>query len=255
MAKQHPGSTITGTIGGIIYYKMGDHYYARMKTSHSRNKQLHSSNFANTRKQMADFGTISKANKLLRDSLTEHIAGFRSSHLVAKLTRQLKTVLDHDEFNEVGERKLMDGDARLLKGFDFNEEAPACRMIKPKVNAVIDRRTGKAAVKIAAAPSQQFTEATESTTHCSLHLVALVANLDTGKAEIRETATGKFSPDKAVAAMELEVELPAPGNRVVLLVLVLKFFSIAPNGFETRVARASRDMVTIVDVSTIDDRS
>ena len=40
MAKQVGPLFITGTIDGIIFYKLGDHYYMRSKGSYKSGKQM-----------------------------------------------------------------------------------------------------------------------------------------------------------------------------------------------------------------------
>jgi len=249
MAKQHSPFTLTGTVGGITYYRMGDKYYARAKGGPSRRQIMHSSSFANTRKQMAEFGRLAKTNKMLREALYEHIKDFRSTKMVGTITKRLKQVLDGDDLNEVGNRKMMEGDPGLLIGLDLNANFPMYSMSHVPIHPVIDRNSGKAIVQIGGRDGQLFIGAIDSTTHYKFHLVALATNLDTCKIETREAESAMHSVEERVAAYDLEVKLPDPSNRVILLVLVLKLYRISHQGWVIPVAAGRRDMVTVIAAS------
>lgn len=65
MAKQIGFVKVRGTIGGITFYKLNGGYYARKKSSLSKERVLRDAAFAGSRRSSALFGTASKLAKIV----------------------------------------------------------------------------------------------------------------------------------------------------------------------------------------------
>ena len=95
MAKQVGIIKITGTIDDITFYKMGEEYYARMKSSLTGKRFWKDPAFEGSRKSALALGVASKLASLLYKTLPKERKG-RS--IFQKLTGRIKLmILDHKE--------------------------------------------------------------------------------------------------------------------------------------------------------------
>jgi len=65
MAKQIGFVKVSGTIGGITFYKLNGGYYARRKSSLDKERVLRDAAFAGSRRSSALFGTAAKIAKVV----------------------------------------------------------------------------------------------------------------------------------------------------------------------------------------------
>ena len=90
MAKQEGILKITGTIDDITFYKMGEHYYARMKSSLTGKRFWKDKAFARSRNSALEMGKASPiASRLYRTFDTS----VKSRSLFCKLTGEVKLLL------------------------------------------------------------------------------------------------------------------------------------------------------------------
>src|SRR5260221_7944894 len=120
MAKQSGILPIEGTLGNITFFKTKDGYMVKEKSSISAAKIANDPAFARTRENMAEFGKAGKASKLLRTVLKTIIQGSTDDRMVSRLTKQMIAVIQADATSERGQRNVIDGEATLLEGFEFN---------------------------------------------------------------------------------------------------------------------------------------
>jgi hypothetical protein len=138
MAKQHGSIKLTGQLGGISFYEMDGNYYARRKTAHSAERIRTDPKFAKTYRNGLDFGTASRASKLLRKALRSIVAPFADNRMAGRMTGLLTKVVASDSIHTHGKRRASSGDLALLNGFEFNKHQALC--LSPKV--FIDRVSG-----------------------------------------------------------------------------------------------------------------
>jgi hypothetical protein len=120
MAKQKSIIKLDGTIGGITFYKSQDGYLAREKGGVSGERIATDPNFQRTRENGAEFGRAGKAGKLLRNAIRGLLQNSSDSRMVSRLTTEMVKVIQEDAVNPRGLRNVIDGEAELLEGFEFN---------------------------------------------------------------------------------------------------------------------------------------
>src|SRR2546421_5411668 len=113
MAKQTGEIRIVGTIGNITYYKSGGEYYVRQRSSVTRKQVMRDPRYSVARRNMAEFGTVALANKLLRTTFRTELSDIDCPHLANRLTKRLMEVVKSDDINEHGKRTMMYGDLDL----------------------------------------------------------------------------------------------------------------------------------------------
>ena len=142
MAQQKGIIKLDGTIGGITFYKSQDGYLAREKGGVSAERIANDPNFQRTRENGAEFGRAGKAGKLLRNSIRAMLQNASDSRMVSRLTKRMVEVIQLDITNTRGQRNVIDGEAELLEGFEFNISGKLGTTLYAPFNGTIDRVAG-----------------------------------------------------------------------------------------------------------------
>jgi hypothetical protein len=148
MAKQRGIIKLKGTIGDITFYKSKDGYIAREKGGIDGNRIANDPAFQRTRENGSEFGRAGKAGKTLRLALRTLLLNSSDSRMVSRLTQVMVKVIQADMTNERGLRNVIDGEAELLSGFDFNISGKLGTTLFAPFVGGIDRVTGAITVDI-----------------------------------------------------------------------------------------------------------
>ncbi|WP_310555103.1 hypothetical protein [Flavobacterium sp.] len=165
MARQKGIIKLKGTIGDITFYKTQDGHLAREKGGIDANRIASDPAFQRTRENGSEFGRAGKAGKVLRTALRAQLLNSADGRLVSRLTQQMVKVIQADLINERGLRNVIDGEAELLTGFEFNIRGKlGTSLFAPFVGA-IDRVTGEITVDLASFIPSNMIAAPSGTTH------------------------------------------------------------------------------------------
>ena len=166
MARQKGIIKLKGTIGGITFYKTSqDGHLAREKGGIEKSRIESDPAFQRTRENGSEFGRAGKAGKLLRTSLRALLLNSADGRMVSRLTKQMVVVIQADTTSLRGLRNVIDGEAELLKGFEFNIRGKlGTSLFAPFVGA-IDRITGDITVDIASFVPANMISAPSGTSH------------------------------------------------------------------------------------------
>jgi len=150
MAKQKGIIKLEGTIGDITFYKSGDGYMAKENAPVSADRIATDPAFARTRENNLEFGRAGAAGKVLRNSIRALLINAKDSRVASRLTAAMMQVIKADSTSIRGQRNIIDGEAELLQGFEFNNTAILDTTLYAPYTAAIDRVTGKLIVNIPA---------------------------------------------------------------------------------------------------------
>ncbi|UFH34435.1 hypothetical protein [Flavobacterium acetivorans] len=165
MARQNGIIKLKGTIGDITFYKTKDGHLAREKGSLDANRIKNDPAFQRTRENGAEFGRAGTAGKTLRIALRTLLMNSSDSRMVSRLTQSMVKVIQADQTNERGLRNVIDGEAELLTGFDFNIRGKLGTSLFAPFERTIDRATGTIAVDLDSFLPANMIAAPGGTTH------------------------------------------------------------------------------------------
>ena len=148
MAKQKGILPVQGTIGNLNFYKSRDGYLVREKGGVDAERIATDPVFQRTRENGAEFGRAGKAGKLLRNAIRALSINASDSRMTSRLTREMVKVIQADTVNVRGLRNVIDGEAELLRGFEFNIGARLGTTIYAPFTASIDRATANMVITI-----------------------------------------------------------------------------------------------------------
>jgi hypothetical protein len=142
MAKQKGIIKLEGTIGDLTFYKSQDGFLARGKGGVDATRIANDPNFQRTRENGSEFGAAGKAGKLLRTALRVLMKNSSDNRVVSRLTTEMVKVIQADATNVRGQRNVIDGEAEMLEGFEFNKNGRLGATLYAPFSSNIDRVAG-----------------------------------------------------------------------------------------------------------------
>lgn len=251
MAKQKGIVKLQGTIGDITFFKTEDGYMARENAPVSADRIANDPAFQRTRENNAEFGRAGKATKTLRNAVRTLLQYAKDSRVTSRLTTEMVKVVKADTSSPRGMRNVIDGEAELLQGFDFNVNAKLGTTIYAPYTTVIDRVAGNLSI---AAPSfipAESIAAPAGTTH--FKIVSMGAEVDfeheTFITDSKESAVLSWD-STATAALNLVNAVTANSTHPLFLLLGIQFFQLV-NGVNYPLKNGAFNALSLVKVSGV----
>lgn len=165
MARQKGIIKLKGAIGDISFYKSSDGYMAREKGGIDAKRIATDPAFQRTRENNSEFGRAGKAGRMLRKAIRPLLVNVRDRYSTGRLTQLMIKVIQADAVNPRGLRNVIDGEAELLAGFEFNRNSGLESTLYAPYTANIDRVTGAITLAIPAYVPSQLIVAPQGATH------------------------------------------------------------------------------------------
>jgi hypothetical protein len=225
MAQQKGIIPLRGTIGNITFYKSGDGYLAREKGGVDANRIATDPAFQRTRENGAEFGRAGKAGKALRNALRSLLQNTADSRMIARLTREMVKVIQEDTVNTRGMRNVIDGEAELLQGFEFNANAKLGTTLYAPYTLTVDRVAGQLNVNIPSFIPANMVAAPSGATHFKIISAGTAIDFENETYQVNTSTTGNLPWNTdATAVIELENAIPANSTHPLFLVLGIEFY-------------------------------
>jgi hypothetical protein len=251
MAQQKGIIKLDGTIGGITFYKSQDGYLAREKGGVSGDRIANDPNFQRTRENGAEFGRAGKAGKLLRTSLRALLQNAADSRVVSRLTTEFVKVIQADAINPRGERNVIDGEAEMLHGFEFNINGKLGTTLYAPYTATIDRPTGALTVAVPAFVPLNMISAPGGTTHYKIISAGVEVDFENETYVVDQNSSAILPWDAtASAALNLANAVTAASTHPLFLVLGVEFYQEV-NGAMYPLKNGNYNALAIVQVSGV----
>ncbi len=225
MARQKGIIKLKGTIGDITFYKTQDGHLAREKGGIDASRIKNDPAFQRTRENGAEFGRAIKAGKTLRTALRTMLMNSADSRMSSRLTQSMMKVIQADTVSERGLRNVIDGEAELLAGFEFNIRGKlGASLFAPFVGA-IDRVAGEITVSLDPFVSVNVVAAPSGTTH--FKIVSAGAEIDfeneTFTVVNSQTAILPWNAEETTAISQTNAVAPN-STKPLFLVLGIEFY-------------------------------
>lgn len=251
MATQKGILKLDGTIGGITFYKSQDGYLAREKGGVSGTRIATDPKFQRTRENGSEFGAAGKAGKVLRNSIRVILQNSSDNRVVSRLTQSMVEVIQADVTSVRGQRNVIDGEAEMLEGFEFNINAKLGNTIYAPYTPTIDRVTGALKVVVPSFIPTDLIAAPGGTTH--FKLVSSGASIDFEN-EVFEAVTASSAvlawDETATAAINLNNAIAANSTHPLFLVFGVEFYQDV-NGVKYPLKNGSYNALSIVKVDGV----
>ncbi len=149
MGRQDGLIQLRGAVANMSFYKNKiDGYLARKKGGVTKERIQTDPKYELTRKNMAEFARAGLASKVFRRVFRSLLSRTTDKRMTGRLTREMVKVIREDAVNLRGQRNVIDGDASLLQGFEFNVHRALEEAVLVEIATSIDRATGALTVDI-----------------------------------------------------------------------------------------------------------
>lgn len=225
MARQKGIIKLKGTIGDITFYKTQDGHLAREKGGIDASRIASDPAFQRTRENGSEFGRAGKAGKILRTSLRALLINSADGRMVSRLTQKMVKVIQADVVSVRGLRNVIDGEAELLQGFEFNIRGKLGTSLFAPFVGTIDRVAGTISVDIAPFIPANMIAAPSGTTHFKIISAGSEVDFEaeTFVEAHSETAILPWDMDVTVAISH-ENAVTAASTKPLFLALGVEFF-------------------------------
>lgn len=225
MAKQKGIIKLDGTIGGITFYKSQDGYLAREKGGVPADRIANDPAFQRTRENGEEFGRAGKAGKLLRNAIRAMLQNASDSRMVSRLTQKMVEVIQEDTTNPRGLRNVIDGEAELLEGFEFNISGKLGTTLYAPFTATIDRVAGTLTANIPAFVPINMLAAPGGSTHFKIVSAGAEVDFENETFVMDSQATAVLPWDAtATAVINLVNTVTANSTKPLFLALGIEFY-------------------------------
>ena len=225
MAKQKGIIKLRGTVGDITFYKTKDGHLAREKGGVDGNRIANDPAFKRTRENGAEFGRAGKSGKVLRAAFRGILLNSADARMTSRLTQLMMKVIQADATSVRGERNVIDGEAELLQGFEFNNRAALAGVLFAPFVTTIDRVMGELRVDIASFIPSNMVMAPGGNTHYKI--ISAGAEIDfTNEMFVVATSESAHLPWSMVASVALNQinTIGANSAHPLFLVLGIEFY-------------------------------
>ena len=251
MARQKGIIKLDGTIGDITFYKSQDGYLAREKGGVSADRIANDPNFQRTRENGEEFGRAGKAGKMLRTSIRGLLQNVADGRMVGRLTQEMVKVLQADVTSVRGKRNVIDGEAELLEGFEFNIRSKFGTTLFAPFTAVIDRVAGTLNVDVASFIPINMVAAPGGSTHFKLMSAGAAVDFENETFEVDTNETAQMPLDSiATAVINLSNSVTANSTNPLFLALGIEFYQEV-NGVKYSLKNGSYNALSLVKVNGV----
>lgn len=249
MARQKGIIKLKGTIGDITFYKTQDGHLAREKGGIDANRIASDPAFQRTRENGSEFGRAGKAGKVLRTALRAQLLNSADGRLVSRLTQAMVKVIQADLINLRGLRNVIDGEAELLAGFEFNIRGKlGTSLFAPFVGA-IDRVTGEITVDLASFIPSNMIAAPSGTTHYKIISAGAEIDFEAETFVVGSSETAILPWDAVATALIAQVNAVTPAStKPLFLALGVEFYQEV-NGQMYSLKNGAYNPLALVSVS------
>lgn len=249
MAKNKSLFKIEGTLDDVTFYKSADGYLVRTKGGVSKERMMKDPAFERTRENMAEFGHCAKAGKLLKSSTSGLVKKAKDRRLTSRLQKIMSEIKNSDSISARGKRLVGDGIATaegklLLKGFDFNINAPLQSIMDLPV--FVDLESGKTVIENLI-PKQDLNYP-EGATHFSMQSVFTNLDFATGISNSKVSHVVNLPIDLTVTSPVMDPNGIPSGSGTRIYLLFIAFYQEV-NGVQYLLKNGTYNVLNIVEVA------
>ena len=225
MAKQSSIIKIEGTIDDLTFYKSKNGYRVRKKTGVNAERIQSDPAFERTRENQKEFGIVARTGKILRRSMIDLLAEVSDDTLVPRMIRRLSKIRNLDTNSPRGERTVTQGllseeGKTLLRGFDFNQEAPLQQVLKEEIE--LDTATGE--MVLTDFNPRKHLSRPEGATHVAFRAGFLNVDFDTESADLQVSPQQEVPLQQSVSTITLTPPAAPEGTGTQVHVLLVEYY-------------------------------
>ena len=205
--------------------------------------------FQRTRENGSEFGRAGKAGKILRTAIRPMLLNSADTRMVSRLTQNMIKVIQADDVNDRGMRNVIDGEAELLIGFEFNLRGKLGTSLYAPFTATIDRASGDISVNIPAFVPADMLAAPSGTSHYKIISAGVSVDFENESYEVDRSESIILPWDSTVSAAIDHINTVSPASvNPLFMVLGIEYFQEV-NGSMYPLKNGAYNPLSLVQVS------
>ncbi len=249
MAKLKGIIKLKGTIGDMTFYKTRNGYVVREKTTVDANRIANDPAYQRTRENSAEFGRAAKAGLCFRTAFKSLLADISDPQMSNRLTREMVKVVQSDSTNARGLRNVIDGEAELLIGFEFNDRCRLSNSFYAPYTTAIDRATGEIKLDVLPFNPSTMLSAPIGTTHFKVISAGVEINFESNTyvVENSESSLLPYTDAETVALSQVNTVTAASTSPLFQAVGIVFYQEV--NGTMYPLKNGSYNSLSLVNVN------
>jgi hypothetical protein len=248
MAKVNGIVKIEGTIEDLTFYKKDGANFVRKKGGIPKERIANDPNFVRTRENNNEFSHNTASGKLLRMAMGSLVFKAKDSKLSSRLMQTMSRIKNMDTVSVRGKRQVGIGlsgseGKQLLKGFDFNINAPLQGVLFAPYN--LDTATGVITLT-QFKPGEQLLFP-PGATNVSFQGAVLALDFETEVSELAYSNTVNLPLNLTPASITLTPTSVPTGTGVQLFMLMISFYQEV-NGLPYSLKNEEYNVLHILEV-------
>lgn len=248
MAKLNGIIKIEGTVEDLTFYKKDGVNYVRRKGGISKERIGNDPNFIRTRENNSEFSHNGTSTKILRTAMGSLLFKAKDSKVTSRMFQTMSRIKNLDMTSARGQRRVSIGlnspeGKQLLKGFDFNANAPLNSVLYAPHE--LDTTTG--VLRIANLMTGEQLLFPQGATHATFQSAVLALDFETEESSIAFSNAATLPISMASSTVTLTPSSVPTGTGVQLF-LVLISFSQEINGMKYSLRNEDYNVLHILEV-------
>lgn len=248
MAKSSGIIKIEGTVEDLTFYKKDGKSFVRKKGGIPKERIANDPNFVRTRENNSEFSHSGSSGKVLKLAIGSMVFKAKDSKLSSRLLQLMSKIKNLDAVSTRGNRQVAIGletaeGKQLLKGFDFNANAPLKSVFFAPFN--LDTTTGVFTI-IDFIPLEQLMYP-QGATHISLQSAVVHVDFATFESEVAVSSIVNLPLNLTMSTSLLTPSSVPTGAGVQLFLLMISFYQEV-NGVQYSLRNEEYNVLNIVDV-------
>lgn len=248
MAKATGIIKIEGTVEELTFYKKDGKNFVRRKGGVPKERIESDPSFVRTRENNREFGHSGTSGKILRLAMGSLVFKAKDNQLTSRLLQLMSRVKNLDTISARGSRQVSIGfgsieGKQLLKGFDFNANAPLNGVLFSPF--VLDTASGKISfTNLIPAEQMQFPQ---GATHVSLQSAILAIDFATEVSELAYSANENLLINLSPNTFNLVSSSIPSGTGLQVFLLMVSFYQEV-NGVQYSLRNEEYNVLHVVEV-------
>lgn len=248
MAKTSGVIKIEGTVEDLTFYKKDGKNFVRKKGGISKERISSDPNFVRTRENNNEFSHSGSSGKILKLAIGSLVFKAKDSKLSSRLLQLMSRIKNLDTVSARGNRQVSvgigtDEGKQLLKGFDFNANAPLKSVFFANYN--LDTVTGVTTVTDFI-PLEQLMYP-QGSTHISLQSAIVHLDFATQESEIALSNLVNLPLNLTMSTSVLTPSSVPAGTGIQLFLLLVSFYQEI-NGVQYSLKNEEYNVLNVVEV-------
>lgn len=208
MARYKSNIKIKGTVNGMTFRQTPNGSIVSGKTGPTSEQVLGDPRFEKTRKMYEEFARACNGARMFRALFKDAIDNCYDRKMHQRLVGVMRRIINSDTISQKGERNLLMGDCKLLKGFEWNMNSRLANILGMNYRVDVDRKSGEVAFHFPSFTPALKPDKNETATHC--RITAAVA-------ELTWREDGPFTAMHTTEYLKLNEKIPANFGIVLLV--------------------------------------